>query len=48
MFVASNKEIAMTRESIDLDIIEKPRVVDRAVYTFGDGFLPFKVEGDKL
>ncbi len=48
VFVASNKEIAMTRESLDLDHIEKPEVIDRAVYSSGDGFLPFKVYKDQV
>jgi 2-oxoglutarate/2-oxoacid ferredoxin oxidoreductase subunit alpha len=46
IFIASNKEVAMTRESIDLDSIEKPEIINRKEPGEGDfyqkvpGFLP--------
>jgi 2-oxoglutarate ferredoxin oxidoreductase subunit alpha len=43
VFLASNKEIGMTRETIDLGSIEKPEVVDRSLHEAGP-FLPFGVE----
>ena len=43
VFVASNKEIAMTRESVDLDALEIPALAHRAAAPEGQPFLPFKV-----
>jgi 2-oxoglutarate ferredoxin oxidoreductase subunit alpha len=40
VFIASNKEIAMTKESIDIDSLEKPKVTDR-VLSMEKNFLPF-------
>ncbi|MDZ7760494.1 MAG: transketolase C-terminal domain-containing protein [Desulfovermiculus sp.] len=40
VFVASNKEIALTKESVDLDSISWPQIVDRSMAS-EDGFLPF-------
>ncbi|WP_027369897.1 transketolase C-terminal domain-containing protein [Desulfovermiculus halophilus] len=40
VFVASNKEIALTRESVDLDSVSWPVVQDR-VYAPEEHFLPF-------
>ena len=46
VFVASNKEIAMTRESVDLDTIDLPAPVSRKAAA-GDGpFLPFAATAD--
>ena len=42
VFIASNKEIGMTRETVDMASIEKPHVLDRTPHTSGP-FLPFKV-----
>jgi 2-oxoglutarate/2-oxoacid ferredoxin oxidoreductase subunit alpha len=42
VFIASNKEIATTRETIDLEKVEKPPVMERAVHQSGP-FLPFGV-----
>jgi 2-oxoglutarate ferredoxin oxidoreductase subunit alpha len=42
VFLASNKEIAMTKESIDLEALDKPLVVDR-IRSKGENFLPFAV-----
>ena len=46
VFVASNKEIGMTRESVDLDAISRPVLVDRAGPAPGRPFLPFEVPED--
>jgi len=43
VFLASNKEIAMTKESIDLDAVEKPPLFDR-VQSEEEKFLPFAVK----
>ncbi|MBS3779258.1 MAG: 2-oxoacid:acceptor oxidoreductase subunit alpha [Desulfovermiculus sp.] len=40
VFVASNKEIALTKESVDLDSISWPQVQDREMAS-EDAFLPF-------
>ena len=42
VFLASNKEIALTRESVDLDNIERPALADRAGPPEGRPFLPFE------
>lgn len=41
VFLASNKEIAMTRESVDLDAIALPPVIDRQMADRDKPFLPF-------
>lgn len=43
VFLASNKEIAMTKESIDLDAVEKPLIIDR-LQSKEENFLPFAVK----
>ena len=43
VFIASNKEIAMTRESVDADALEKPTIIDRTQPPAGRPFLPFQV-----
>ena len=43
VFVASNKEIGMTRESYDPDTLERPEIVDRAAAPPAKPFLPFQV-----
>jgi len=43
VFVASNKEIGMTRENIDLAAVEKPPVIDRAIAMDKEHFLPFQI-----
>ena len=40
VFLASNKEIGMTRETLDLDTVEKPPVIERSLHASGP-FLPF-------
>ena len=44
VFVASNKEIAMTRESIDLEGLDTPDVVERRIASSDQSFLPFRVD----
>jgi 2-oxoglutarate ferredoxin oxidoreductase subunit alpha len=48
VFIASNKEIGMTRETLDMEGVEKPVVIDRTPHISGS-FLPFQVpEGDDV
>ncbi len=42
VFIASNKEIAMTRESVDVDVLEIPEIVNRTAPPAGRPFLPFQ------
>jgi 2-oxoglutarate ferredoxin oxidoreductase subunit alpha len=46
VFIASNKEIGMTKESFDMDALNLPTLVERTRYS-GDDFLPFEAEEDK-
>ena len=46
VFVASNKEIAMTRESVDLDAIKLPAIVNRKEADRSKPFLPFAAGND--
>jgi len=46
VFIASNKEIGMTRESVDLDAVTLPPLVDRKPFT-GETYLPFQADADK-
>ena len=46
VFVASNKEIAMTRESVDLDAIDLPVPGTRKTADRTQPFLPFATESD--
>jgi 2-oxoglutarate ferredoxin oxidoreductase subunit alpha len=43
VFIASNKEIAMTRESVDMDAFQMPDIVNRTASAVGKPFLPFQV-----
>lgn len=43
VFIASNKEIGMTKESFDLESVTLPPIVERKYYT-GDTFLPFAAQ----
>jgi 2-oxoglutarate ferredoxin oxidoreductase subunit alpha len=47
VFLAANKEIAMTRETVDLDAIALPEVVQRRSADPGAPFLPFGTAGDE-
>ena len=42
VFIASNKEIAQTRESINLESLERPDIIDRLMPPSGEPFLPFQ------
>jgi len=46
VFIASNKEIGMTKESFDLGAVKLPELVERTPYT-GQNFIPFEAEADK-
>jgi len=46
VFIASNKEIGMTKESVDLDAITLPPLVDRKLFT-GETYVPFEADADK-
>lgn len=48
VFIASNKEIGMTKESIDLDALEMPNIKDRAAPPPGEPFLPFGVSSGRM
>ena len=48
VFVASNKEIGMTRESFDPEALERPGVMDRAAAPSDQPFLPFQVGKNQL
>lgn len=45
VFIASNKEIGMTRESFDMDSVTLPPLVKRKQYS-GDNYLPFEADPD--
>jgi 2-oxoglutarate/2-oxoacid ferredoxin oxidoreductase subunit alpha len=47
VFIASNKEIGMTRESFDLDALAKPDIVERTPPPAGKPFLPFQTGDDQ-
>jgi 2-oxoglutarate ferredoxin oxidoreductase subunit alpha len=46
VFIASNKEIGMTKESFDLTSATVPPLVERTLYK-GDQYLPFEADPDK-
>ncbi len=48
VFVATNKEIAMTRESVDWDKLHRVAPVSRRLCPQGADFLPFRVGKDRL
>ena len=47
VFIASNKEIGMTRESVDLDALEIPHPVYRNQPPHGRPFLPFQIRANQ-
>ena len=47
VFIASNKEIAMTRESVNQDALEKPAIIDRRQPPDGIVFQPFQVSANQ-
>lgn len=48
VFLAANKEISMTRESIDMETLVWPRIRSRPSPKAKQDFLPFKVSGKNL
>jgi len=44
VFIASNKEIAMTRESVDMDALKTPSIVNRTAAPSDRPFLPFQID----
>jgi 2-oxoglutarate ferredoxin oxidoreductase subunit alpha len=42
VFIASNKEIAMTRENIDMDAVDLPKIIERTPPPAGQQFIPFE------
>ncbi|MFO7753766.1 MAG: transketolase C-terminal domain-containing protein [Desulfobacteraceae bacterium] len=44
VFIASNKEIGLTKESIDLESVDLPRVIDRTPFKEEPPYLPFQAE----
>jgi 2-oxoglutarate ferredoxin oxidoreductase subunit alpha len=49
VFIASNKDVGMTKEGIDLEAIPKPKIENRRLYTDEATFLPFAVpEGSRV
>ena len=46
VFIASNKEVALTRENVDLEAIPRPVVRDRRAPSPGRSFLPFEADPD--
>ena len=48
VFIAANKEVSMTRETIDLDGLELPQVVGRRTADADQPFVPFGVKDDQL
>ncbi len=47
VFLASNKEIAMTRESLDVAALQIPDIINRTTPPAGKPFLPFQVGEDQ-
>ena len=45
VFIAANKEISMTRESVDLTVLDIPKIKNRLRASENEPFLPFKVSG---
>jgi 2-oxoglutarate ferredoxin oxidoreductase subunit alpha len=48
VFVAANKEVSMTRETIDLDGLDLPEIIDRRTAAVDQPFVPFGVTDDQL
>lgn len=47
VFIASNKETGMTKESFDMDAVILPEIIDRTPYTSDAPFLPFAARDDR-
>ena len=48
VFLASNKEIAMTRESVDLESLDTPDILDRTPGSGNRPYLPFQIPPGKM
>jgi 2-oxoglutarate ferredoxin oxidoreductase subunit alpha len=48
VFIASNKEIAMTRESVDLESLDTPDILDRTPGSSNRPYLPFQIPSGKM
>jgi 2-oxoglutarate ferredoxin oxidoreductase subunit alpha len=49
VFIASNKEIAITKERIDLDSLQQPEIINRKRSGVGESYRPFQVpKGQKV
>ena len=48
VFIAANKEVAMTRETVDLSHIKLPDTINRRPAAHDRPFLPFEVVGDHM
>ena len=48
VFIAANKEISMTRETVDLKALDLPEIKERRLAAEGEPYLPFQVSGDSL
>ena len=48
VFMAANKEVSMTRETIDLDGLDLPQIVGRRTADEDHPFMPFGVKDDQL
>ena len=46
VFIAANKEISMTKESLDLEKLSIPDLVERKAAPEGESYIPFAVSGD--
>ncbi|MBV5280038.1 MAG: pyruvate flavodoxin/ferredoxin oxidoreductase, partial [Actinobacteria bacterium] len=44
VFLASNKEVSMTRETIDLDRLDPPQIEERRTADANHPFMPFGVK----
>jgi 2-oxoglutarate ferredoxin oxidoreductase subunit alpha len=48
VFVASNKEIGLTRETLDFAALEKPAIEERAYNPAGQPYVPFRADAQTL
>jgi 2-oxoglutarate ferredoxin oxidoreductase subunit alpha len=48
VFIASNKEIALTRENMDIHAMAKPEIIERSVPPPGKPFVPFEISKGQL
>jgi 2-oxoglutarate ferredoxin oxidoreductase subunit alpha len=48
VFILSNKEIALTKKSVDLEAIQLPKIINRVHAKEGEEFFPFAVDSDDI